>query len=291
MTNATSASPAVSLAAPRRASSKSGFTLIELLVVIAIIAILAAMLLPALAKAKIRAQGISCLNNTKQLQLAWVLYAGDNAEKVAPNCSGNGTQGYPGVDAATASWVAGWLSRGANNPDNTNTAFLVGSDYEQFGSIGSYSKSPGIYRCPADRVTAEGYGQLRVRSVAMNGYVGPSPGGSQSANFYNGTGGNERYLKTTDFNKLKPSNAIVFLDERPDPAAGATGNGLDDGWFWSPTGPLDLRNTPAIYHGNSSSFSFADGHSELHKWIDPTMPSGFGGAPDRTWLYSHMTSK
>jgi prepilin-type N-terminal cleavage/methylation domain-containing protein/prepilin-type processing-associated H-X9-DG protein len=278
----------------KHAHINTAFTLIELLVVIAIIAILAAMLLPALSKAKIRAQGISCLSNVKQQQLAWILYTGDNQEKVPINYSGTGAGSPCGVDATTASWVAGWLTTGSGNPDNTNTSYLVDAGYEQFGSIGQYTKSAGIYHCPADRTEAQGYGQLRVRSVSMNGYVGPSKAaGSKSSGFADGsaTGQAERYFKTVDFNKLKPVDCIVFLDERPDPAPGALGGGLDDGWFWSPISATDLHNTPAIFHGNSSSFSFADGHSELHKWIDTTLPSGLGGAPDRNWLYAHSTAK
>src|SRR5258705_41237 len=126
------------IASRRRASRFAAFTLIELLVVIAIIAILASMLLPALSRAKCRAQGVQCMSNNKQLGLAWIMFADDNQDNLAPNHDG-GTKDYE------KSWVPGWLDFAANNSDNTNRNFLTGS----LAKLGPYTKNYGIYKCPA----------------------------------------------------------------------------------------------------------------------------------------------
>ena len=267
-----------------------GFTLIELLVVIAIIAILAAMLLPALAKAKNRAQGISCMSNTRQLQLAWILYSGDFQDAIALNpSSDSGNGNIVGENTTAPAWVAGRLSTGAS-ADNANTDKLVGAQYAPFGSLGPYSKIPGVYHCPADKTPSNIAGtDLRVRSVSINGYVGPTAAGNLSGGYL--TGSREKYVKNSDFKKLKPVDAIVFMDERS--------GTLDDGWFRSPTSATVVENLPAIFHGSSTSFSFADGHSQLHKWVDnrfiaqTTGGSGNaipGGSEDYVWLYTHCTA-
>jgi prepilin-type N-terminal cleavage/methylation domain-containing protein len=266
----------------------AGFTLIELLVVIAIIAILAALLLPALAKARIKAQTMSCLNNLRQLGLADIEYAGDFNGYLAPNPDGAGSP-PAGESAQRPDWVAGQMSLG-NSPDNTNTDLLVGRAYWDFGSLGRYTRDPKVYHCPADKTIGQGQTQLRVRSYSMNGYVAPHTAndGISSISYNMTTVGNEFYIKDTDFKRCKPVDCWVFTEE--------TYASLNDGFFWSPYSHWMIRDMPQIAHGVAITvFSFADGHAETHKWLTSWFKTGQSGSSsignvDQDWLWTHSTA-
>jgi len=182
---------------PTRRFALSAFSLIELLVVIASIAILAGLLLPALAKAKTKAQGIQCLSNLNQLSLSWILYADDNADRIPPNRL-NGTD-------PTRTWVMGWLDYARPVPDNTNTVYLRKSH------LWPYHQTLAIWRCPADKSMSRHGGKLypRVRSVSMNCWLN-----SEAA--WEGLNQYRVMRKISDMSDPGPTGIFVLTDERED---------------------------------------------------------------------------
>lgn len=234
-----------------------GFTLIELLVVIAIIAILASILLPVLSKAKIKAQAIYCMNNGRQLMIAWQLYAGDNQDRVVNNA------GVQESFAETANktyrtWVNNVMDWSTSEM-NTNTAYL------KLGIFAPYvGHALGIYHCPADLYVSPdqrtaGFA-ARSRTAVMNGFVGQVDPNAVSA-------GNRVFPDFRQYLKISsipnPGMVFVFLDEHPDT--------IEDGYFLNQPAELNGSNDawnekPGSFHGGASGISFVDGHSEIHKW-------------------------
>jgi prepilin-type N-terminal cleavage/methylation domain-containing protein/prepilin-type processing-associated H-X9-DG protein len=261
-----------------------GFTLIELLVVIAIIAILSAILLPALSWAKGQAQAILCLNNTKQLTLAWQMYADDFEGQLPYNF------GMAGSSFRTPlNWVNNVMTWGLD-PDNTNTATLTGA------SLGPFvSRATTIYRCPSDHAVSAAQSAAgwdgRIRSYSMNAMVGNA--GDFSTNGFNIN--NPDYVQFFKITQIpQPTEIFVFLDEHPD--------SINDGYFLERDYYPEWHDLPATYHNGATAFSFADGHSSLHRWTQSAtyrpplpdtanlpIPVPANGKNDLEWVLDHMS--
>jgi prepilin-type N-terminal cleavage/methylation domain-containing protein/prepilin-type processing-associated H-X9-DG protein len=285
--------------------SRQGFTLIELLVVIAIIAILAALLLPALTAAKQKAQGIGCMNNLKQLQLAWYLYSGDFNEAIVPS------GGVPATAANitdpvqllnNGNWCHGNMDGkpDATSPGSTNPELI------KRGTLFPYSKNVKIYKCPADQKLGPVAGStakaLTTRSMSMNAWMNPLRppqwNTDESWDVARGYGGpsSPSYLK--EFRKQGdvalhrggPSKLFVTVDENP--------NSINDAWFVvDPNQTTIWVDIPAKYHNRACGFGFADGHAEIKKWHDSSMLNAGGvnwpmqpGYPnDLQWIEERAT--
>ena len=262
----------------------TGFTLIELLVVIAVIAILAAILLPTLSAARERARGLICLNNTRELEFAWELYADDHNSQLPDNLVM--TEFGPRTNINWVNNVMTWDT----SSDNTNQATITDA------SLGSYLKGQtSVYRCPSDHALSSAQRGLgwtaRIRSYSMNamlGDVGQFTTGGTNIN-------NPDYVQFFKVTQIPhPAEIFVFLDEHPD--------SIDDGYYINRAYSWQWRDLPASYHNGAAAFSFADGHSVLHSWMVPStirppwpdaaslpIPLPYREWSDFQWVISHMS--
>jgi len=247
------------MSAPRsfRSRAKSGFTLIELLVVIAIIAILAALLLPALARAKMQAFKAKCISNLKQLQTGAFMYKDDFAGVLLPNSPGQGansTAGRAWVDSETGAEDLLSAAQG-----NTNTVLYTS------GLLAPYlGGQVGVYKCPADQ-TPSPNGQ-RIRSYSMNGQMG-----AIYIQDFNLDTGARQYVRESDLTCPTPSLAWVFADESP--------YTINDGYLEVDTHGGSFPDAPAAYLANGCGFSFADGHAVVQSWKTSALPACKGHDP------------
>jgi prepilin-type N-terminal cleavage/methylation domain-containing protein len=274
----------------KKVPPSSAFTLIELLVVIAIIGILAALLLPVLAKGKLKAQGIQCMNNHRQLCLAWRMYSEENADQLLFASE------YPwDLSTYAAAWVTGTLDFNPAVQSNWDPALSI----EKSPMWPYCGKSRAIWKCPADPsfIIVNGDAKPRVRSMSMNVYLGG----------WGGTDGNwgwsaywKFYRKQSELSDPGPSSVFVFLDMRPDSIDMGNFATDMDGWPGN-SGSYGFFDLPGSWHHLACGFSFADGHSEIRRWRDnrtmpPVVPQGFVNdwlsSPDNVdvaWLQEHAT--
>lgn len=248
-------------------SAPRAFTLIELLVVIAIIAILAAMLLPSLAKAKQKAQGAQCMNNLRQLTVAWKMYPDDNGGKLVPN--GDEThQPMSPTDPAgmsggpLAQWCPGRQDQQAELSVANATGPNIGQQWIKMGLLYPYVNSVDVYKCPADQSSFNFFGQQypHVRRMSMNTWLGDI---APYANITTVVS----YYRESDLVRPGAANLWVFIDENP--------ISINDGSFICSPQINEWIDCPASYHNNAGGISFADGHANIKRWVDSTVLKGW----------------